>query len=184
MSSAPRRVLPPLRELAPHPNVFCSSTATRAPACASTSAAFMPVKPPPTIATSTRSGSCAHTAILFGYGNCSAQKFSVFKNQFPRFLMSITRFHGDYYFTFTKHPLNQRAVRCTATEGFRCIAGKSPTQAGRAHFTLAAPAQQLLPQPQVRRVWHPQPADRQMHHRQKLQARHRHCSRRNSQRAD
>src|ERR1700736_697961 len=48
--------MPPFRELAPHPTVWDSRTATLAPRFASVLAADNPVKPAPITATSTRSG--------------------------------------------------------------------------------------------------------------------------------
>ena len=48
--------MPPLRELAPQPIVWASSTATFAPRLVSARAAARPVKPPPITATSTVSG--------------------------------------------------------------------------------------------------------------------------------
>ena len=55
-SFMPVRTMPPLRELAPHPMVSDSSTATFAPRLASVRAAERPVNPAPITATSTVSG--------------------------------------------------------------------------------------------------------------------------------
>src|SRR5581483_10102158 len=55
-SLSPVSTIPPLRELAPHPRVCASSTATWAPRLASVRAADKPVNPAPITATSTRSG--------------------------------------------------------------------------------------------------------------------------------
>ena len=52
----PVSTMPPLRELAPHPIVSDSSTATFAPRLAKVRAADKPVKPAPITATSTVSG--------------------------------------------------------------------------------------------------------------------------------
>ena len=58
--------MPPLRELAPQPMVWVSSTATLMPRRASARAAQRPVMPPPMTATSTRVGSASFTAEAAG----------------------------------------------------------------------------------------------------------------------
>jgi hypothetical protein len=78
----PVSAMPPFRELAPHPTVWRSSTATEAPRFASASAAERPVNPAPTIATSTRfgkqTGGCAGTgATVSDQQDCSSNDRSM-----------------------------------------------------------------------------------------------------------
>src|SRR5579863_7656943 len=64
--------MPPLRELAPQPTVSASSTAVFTPFFASVRAAESPVKPAPTMATSTLAGSASGRG--FGISTVSTQK--------------------------------------------------------------------------------------------------------------
>src|SRR5712675_1877161 len=73
-SFIPVRTMPPLRELAPQPGVSASRTATFTPRLASVRAAERPQKPPPTTATSTKSGISDEGAIA-GKPTVVAQKF-------------------------------------------------------------------------------------------------------------
>src|SRR5437879_6430314 len=70
----PVSTIPPLRELAPQPKVSASRTATLTPRLASVRAAERPQKPPPTMATSTKSGISDEGAAA-GESTVVAQKF-------------------------------------------------------------------------------------------------------------
>src|SRR6266478_2959826 len=73
-SFIPVRTMPPLRELAPQPNVSDSNTATFTPRFARARAAESPQNPPPTTATSIVSGRVCEAAIA-GEPTVVAQKF-------------------------------------------------------------------------------------------------------------
>ena len=66
--------MPPLRELAPQPIVFLSSTVTLAPFFFNILAAHKPVYPLPTIAMSVSALGLSEVIILFGLENWSVHK--------------------------------------------------------------------------------------------------------------